>query len=161
MTPAILLWYFASNGQDRRAYRFLSAFGLAAVITLALFSLMPAVGPFSHLWRGAIPYMPDSELWQPGLIPALRAHSLTVVDLSELRGIVSAPSFHTAAAVLYIAAAWRIPSLRWPILALNTAMLLSTPVEGTHYLVDMILGALAALAAILLMRVGGWTSAER
>ncbi|WP_395397220.1 phosphatase PAP2 family protein [Novosphingobium sp. BL-8A] len=152
LTPAILLWSAARAGEHDRAYRFLAAFLVAALITLALFSLMPAVGPFSHLWHGSIPYMPESELWQPGLIPALRAHAVHVVDLGQLRGIVSAPSFHTAAAVLYIVAAWRTPLLRWPIVALDAAMLLSTPVEGTHYFIDMILGASVATVSLALIR---------
>lgn len=148
VTPALLLWSAARAGDHVRAYRFLAGFCVAAVITLAVFGLMPAVGPFSFLWHGAIPYMPESELWQQGLIPALRAHQVHIVDLGHLRGIVSAPSFHTAAAVLYIVAAWRIPGLRWPIVALNAAMLLSTPVEGTHYLIDMILGAAVAVLSL-------------
>lgn len=152
VTPALLLWCAARNGQEERAYRFIGAFWLAAVLTLALFTLMPAVGPFSHLWHGPIDYMPESELWQSGLIPALRAHEVHVVDLGQLRGIVSAPSFHTAAAVLYLAAGWRIVALRWWIVALNAAMLLSTPVEGTHYLIDMILGVLVALVSLALVR---------
>lgn len=153
VTPALLLWHCARMGERERAYRFLAEFWLAAIITLILFSLMPAVGPFSYLWHGPIPYMPESEMWQSGLIPALRDHGVQVVDLGHLRGIVSAPSFHTAAAVLYIAMGWRIPALRWPIVALNAAMLLSTPVEGTHYLIDMILGAFVALTALALIRL--------
>ena len=116
-----------------------------------LYALMPAVGPFSFLWHGAIPYMPESEQWQQGLIPALRDHSVRVIDLAHLRGLVSAPSFHTAAAVIYIRAAWPIRSLRWPVLALNAAMLLSTPVEGTHYLADMLIGAAVATAMLYLV----------
>ncbi|MFC0687521.1 phosphatase PAP2 family protein [Novosphingobium clariflavum] len=150
-TPAVLLAHAAWTGRQGRAYEFLAAFWLAAVITLGVFSLMPAVGPFSYLWHGAIPYMPESELWQQGLIPGLRAHSVTQVDIAHLRGIVSAPSFHTAAAVLYIAAGWRIAGLRWPIVTLNTAMLLSTPVEGTHYLIDMIIGAAVAGVSLSLV----------
>jgi membrane-associated phospholipid phosphatase len=151
VTPALLLGVAAWTGRHDRAYHFLATFWLAAFITLCLFSLMPAVGPFSYLWHGPITYMPESELWQPGLIPALRAHSVHVVDLGQLRGLVSAPSFHTAAAVLYIVAAWRVPSLRWPLLTLNALMLLSTPVEGTHYLSDMILGAIVAVTALALV----------
>ncbi len=151
VTPALLLGVAAWTGRHDRAYHFLATFWLAAAITLCLFSLMPAVGPFSYLWHGPIIYMPESELWQPGLIPALRAHSVHVVDLGQLRGLVSAPSFHTAAAVLYIVAAWRVPSLRWPLLTLNALMLLSTPVEGTHYLSDMILGAIVAVTALVLV----------
>lgn len=158
-TPAVLLAHAAWTGRQGRAYEFLAAFWLAAVITLAVFSLMPAVGPFSYLWHGAIPYMPESELWQEGLIPALRAHTATQVDIAHLRGIVSAPSFHTAAAVLYIAAGWRITGLRWPIVTLNAAMLLSTPVEGTHYLIDMIIGA--GVAAVSLSLVTAYRSMLR
>jgi hypothetical protein len=152
VTPALLLWNFACAGHYDRAWRFMGSFWLAAVITLILFSLMPAVGPFSYLWHEPIRYMPESELWQSGLIPALRAHSVHVVDLGQLRGIVSAPSFHTAAAMLYIVAGWHMAALRWPIVALNAAMLLSTPVEGTHYLIDMILGVGVALTALALIR---------
>ncbi|WP_237713919.1 phosphatase PAP2 family protein [Novosphingobium sp. Rr 2-17] len=152
VTPAVLLWCAAKNADHKRAYSFMLRFWLATILTLIFFALMPAIGPFSYLWHQAIPYMPESEQWQSGLIPALRAHTLHVIDVGHLRGIVSAPSFHTAAAVLYIVAGWHIPALRWPIVALNVAMLLSTPVEGTHYLIDMILGAGVAVMAIALAR---------
>jgi membrane-associated phospholipid phosphatase len=92
--------------------------------------------------------MPESELWQPQLIPALRAHEVHVIDLTRLRGLVSAPSFHAAAATLYIAYGWTIPRLRWPVLGMNAAMLLATPVEGTHYLTDILLGIAVAVVAI-------------
>ena len=144
ISPALLLGYFALTAQRAAAHRFILTFWLCAIITLLTFSLMPAVGPFSYLWHGAIPYMPESELWQPDLIPLLRARSVHIVDLGHLRGLVSAPSFHAAAATLYIAAAWRVPRLRWPLLAVNALMLLSTPVEGTHYLADILLGMLVA-----------------
>jgi len=149
VTPAVLLGWFAWRDDRAGAHRFIITFWLAAAITLALYVLMPAVGPFSYLWHGPIPYLPESETWQAGLIPALRAHQVHIVDLAHLRGLVSAPSFHTAAAVLFIHTAWRSRDLRWPVLALNIAMLLATPVEGTHYLTDMILGAVVAVVAIL------------
>ena len=148
LTPAILFATFAFTGDRVAAHRFLATFWLTAIGTLTLYAFMPAIGPFSYLWHQPIAYMPESEQWQHGLIPALRDHSVRVVDLGHLRGIVSAPSFHAAAATLYLNAAWRLPRLRWPVLALNTAMLLSTPVEGTHYLIDILLGTIVALAAI-------------
>ena len=106
VTPAILLGWFAWTGERSAAHRFLLTFWVAAILTLALYPLMPAIGPLSYLWHGPLPYVPESEQWQQALIPALRAHQIHFVDLGHLRGIVSAPSFHTAAAVLYIAAAW-------------------------------------------------------
>ena len=152
ITPAVLLGWFAWRDDRAGAHRFILTFWLAAAITLSLYVLMPAVGPFSYLWHGPIPYLPESEMWQAGLIPALRAHQVHVIDLGHLRGLVSAPSFHTVAAVLFIHAAWRHRDLRWPVLAINLAMLLATPVEGTHYLADMMLGA--AVAAVAILAVG-------
>jgi hypothetical protein len=148
LIPAVILGTFALNGQRRDAHQFIAGFWLAAVITLVLFRFMPAEGPLSYLWKGHISYMPTSEVWQAEMLPALRAHKDRWIDLNELRGLVSAPSFHAASGVLYIAAAWRCGRVRWPLICLTLAMLLSTPVEGTHYLSDMILGALVALVAL-------------
>ncbi|MBN8848307.1 MAG: phosphatase PAP2 family protein [Sphingomonas sp.] len=152
LTPAILLGWYAWKGDKAAAHRFLMTFWLAAALTLALYPLMTAVGPLSYLWHGPLPYLPESEEWQAALIPALRAHQVHYVDLAQLRGLVSAPSFHTVAAVLYIRAAWPHRELRAPLVAVNAAMLLSTPVEGTHYLIDMILGAVVAVVAIVAVR---------
>ncbi|WP_414900964.1 phosphatase PAP2 family protein [Sphingomonas flavalba] len=147
-TPALLLGYFAWAGRQAEARRFIVAFWLAAVTTLLLFALFPAEGPLATLWHGPIPYMPASALYQSELIPELRSRALTVINLGDLRGLVCAPSFHTSSAVLYMAAAWPFPRLRWPVVAINVAMLLATPVEGTHYLADMLFGAAVALAAL-------------
>lgn len=148
LIPAVILSLFALNGQRRDAHRFLAGFWLAAIITLFLFRFMPAEGPLSYLWKGRIAYMPSSEVWQAEMLPALRAHKDRLIDLNELRGLVSAPSFHAASGVLYIATALRCGRLRWPLIGLSAAMLLSTPVEGTHYLSDIILGAIVALVAL-------------
>lgn len=147
VSPAILIGYLAITDQRREAHQFIVAVWLAATITLVLFRFMPAVGPFAYLWHGPIRYMPVSDLWQPQLIPQLRDHTIPFVDLGHLVGLVSAPSFHAAAAVLLIAFAWRQPPIRWPLFTINGAMLLATPVEGTHYLTDMILGAVVALVS--------------
>ncbi|WP_425230093.1 phosphatase PAP2 family protein [Sphingomonas sp.] len=149
--PAAILAAFAANGRRDRARGMIAALAVAAATTLALFRLMPAVGPLAYLWHGPVPYMPVSALWQPELIPPLRQHQIHYVDVGALRGLVSMPSFHTAAAVIFMVSAWTTPQLRWPVLGVNAAMLLATPVEGTHYLVDMIAGAGVAAASLLLV----------
>ena len=55
LTPAALLAWFAATGRRRDAHHFLAAFWLAAILTLALFHWMPAIGPFALLWKGPIP----------------------------------------------------------------------------------------------------------
>lgn len=155
LSPAILLGYCAIAGKRRTAHDFIAAIWLAALLTLIAFYFIPAIGPLGYLmWRDPVPYLPISDLWQPTLIPLLRAHAIGQVDLGHLVGLVSAPSFHTAAGVLMIAYGWRLRPVRWPLLALNSAMLLATPVEGTHYLIDLILGAVVALAAMALVALG-------
>ena len=146
-TPVAILGAFAIDGRRDRAWTMMAIFWVAAVLTLVAFWFMPAIGPLGYLWHGSIPYMPLSARWQERLFPVLRDHAMRRVDLGGLQGLVSAPSFHTAAALLYIACAWPMPRLRWPVLGVNVAMLLSTPVEGTHYLADMLTGGLVAATA--------------
>ena len=147
-SPASLRGWFAVTHKRAAARRVIASFWVAAVLALVMFRFMPAVGPFATLAHGPAPYMPDSGLWMDQLIPELRLHLFHVIDLGAIRGLVSAPSFPTASAVLFIAAAWPYRTLRWPILILNVGMLISPPVEGTHYLSDMILGAAVAGAAL-------------
>jgi hypothetical protein len=147
LTPVILLSYFAQADRKAEARVFIASFWAAAIFTLMLFVAFPAQGPLAFLVHGPISYMPTSALYQSELIPVLRDGTFHQVSLGALRGLVCAPSFHTTSAVLYMLAAWPIRSLRWPLIALNCAMLLSVPVEGTHYLADMIGGALVALVA--------------
>jgi len=152
LSPAVLLGYMAWHAERGAARQFLLTFWLAAVLTLLLFPLFPAKGPLAVMWSGAIPYMPTTALYQSEVIPELRAALFSHIELDALGGLVCAPSFHTVCGVLYIAAAWPFLALRWPLTIMNGAMLLSTPVEGNHYLTDMVLGVLVALAAIMLVR---------
>jgi len=150
VTPVILLGYFAYAERRRDATQFLISFWLAAILTLAIFTQLPAIGPLAFLWHGPIPYMPTSALYHVYLIEALRQHQIHWIALGDLHGLVCTPSFHTASAVLFIAFAWRIPALRWQLIGVNVAMILATPVEGTHYLVDMLVGAGVACFSLLL-----------
>ena len=154
VSPIILMACYACSERAIAAREFLMTFWLATVFTLLLFPLFPAEGPLAFLWHGPIPYMPTSALYQEQMIPELRSHQLSVIDLGALRGLVCAPSFHTAAGVLYMIAAWPIRPLRWILVPVNLAMLLATPIEGTHYLVDMIAGLLVAVFATCLVKGG-------
>ncbi|WP_419816325.1 phosphatase PAP2 family protein [Glacieibacterium sp.] len=157
VSPAILLGYFAYAGRKPEARLFIASFWLAAVMTILIFTLMPAEGPLAFLSHGHFSYMPESALDQQQLIPLLRLHHLNSVNLGALKGLVSAPSFHAASATLFIVAAWPIRTLRWPLLLLNLAMLMSTPVEGTHYFIDVPAGiAVALLAMAAMRRVAAW-----
>lgn len=147
VTPLVIAATFAWSRQRSRAHLLIASYWLAVVVTLLLFALFPAKGPLAMSWHGAIPYMPESALDQATIIEALKQHRLHEVRLDALHGLVGAPSFHTTAAMLFIIAAWPIERLRWPVLLVNLLMLASIPVEGTHYLADMIAGIAVALFA--------------
>lgn len=147
VTPLVLSAYFAHYRQRSRAHLFIASYWLAVMMTLVLFAFFPAKGPVALSWHGVLPYIPNNGIEQAAIIEGLKQHRIHEVPLDALRGIVSLPSFHTAAAVLYMIAAWPIQRLRWPVLLVNLAMLVSIPVEGTHYLTDMVAGAFVAISA--------------
>ncbi len=153
LIPLLLLGYWAMTNQQRVSNRFLFEFWLAVVVTLVLFVFMPAQGAFAYLWQGSIPYMPDSQLCQPQLIPELRIQTVRTINMGQLCGLVSAPSFHAAAAVLYFRSGFRAGPMKWPVLLLSTAMLISTPVEGTHYLIDILIGMAVAAFVLSVVQV--------
>ncbi|MDF8334394.1 phosphatase PAP2 family protein [Novosphingobium cyanobacteriorum] len=157
LSPLVIIGYCAVTARQDHARRFLAAYWLSAMLTLLVFPLLPARGALAYLWHGPIPYLPMEGLGQGHIIPMLRSHALKVVDLGALQGIVCAPSFHTVSAAVFIATAWPIPPLRRWLVPLNAAMLLATPVEGTHYLTDMLIGlAVAGLALATVRGVEGW-----
>ena len=160
LTPWVLIGWHAWHGQKAHARQFLTTFWLASVMTLLLFPLFPARGALEFLWHGPVQYMPTNGLYQGEIIPALRKHAISKIDLGSVRGLVCAPSFHTVCAVIFIVSAWPIMALRRFLVPLNAAMLLAIPVEGGHYLSDMILGAIVAVVAIGLTRAGSALSAR-
>jgi membrane-associated phospholipid phosphatase len=148
ISPLILLGYFAWTGRKTQARQFIAAFWLAAVISLAIAPLLPAQGPLAYLWHGVVDYVPSTGFYQANLIPLLRARHVYLIEPGELRGLVSAPSFHTASAVIFIATAWPFRRIRATVTIVNLTMLLATVVEGTHYLTDMVTGATVAIFSV-------------
>jgi hypothetical protein len=131
-----------------RAYRaldlMLMAYAMAAALTVAFASAMPALSPVIHLditldMHPNISLAVGREFAEHA--QALRAGTLKIIDLNGAQGLVTFPSFHTVGTILLALGFWNVPWLRWPALALNLLMLMSIPINGSHYLVDVIAGA--------------------
>jgi membrane-associated phospholipid phosphatase len=128
---AILLLVLA---EKPALWQFLARFMLAAQIAVCFFFFFPAEG------------LPTSIT--PGIAErfyALRAGA--DVDWQSAQGIITFPSCHTAWAIILVAGFWPT-RLRWPAVALNAAMLVSTVTVGGHYYVDVMAGAVVAVVAI-------------
>jgi membrane-associated phospholipid phosphatase len=142
---------FATD-KSGRGWTFMTAWAIASLITVLIYPFFPAAGPY--LQYGVTPQdIPGFDVkfpWNTGTtIEGIRDGSIR--DLAKaMAGLVSFPSFHFAAAVLF---AWGIIPVHWlryPIILLNIAMGFSTIIIGSHYLVDLFGGAVVAALAICL-----------
>jgi membrane-associated phospholipid phosphatase len=139
----------------QRFQQFVAAFAMGLVATIAIFTFVPAVGAFvtCDLTPAQYAALPLDVYTPARTLDALRSGAMTTLRLNEMEGLVAFPSFHTEAAIFYMWALWPVKAIRWPVAALNTAMILTTPIGGAHYLIDVVAGAVMALAAIV---ASGW-----
>ncbi len=115
--------------------------------TIMLSGAMPAMGnvfdpaDHAHLW-------PSVAWLERDLIAGLRDGSWRTLDLTQLMGIVTFPSYH---ATLPIILAWAQRDVRgWNIVAALWAALtiVATPLFGGHYAIDVLAGAGLAVAGL-------------
>jgi membrane-associated phospholipid phosphatase len=145
--PMLLVSYFlpALTGKVRAAQQFITSNLIAFAVSVPLFGLFPAVGP----WYGYhLPANPTMAACQLSLFH-LRApgpYSL------QLYGVVCFPSFHVIWVLLCANSLWCFKPLRIPVAILSTLIILSTLTGGWHYFVDVLAGLLVAAAAIAASR---------
>ena len=82
----------------------------------------------------------------------LRDGRMRDIPLRDMQGLIAIPSLHTVMAVLLVYAMRGTGILLPVFIVVNVAMLVSTPVDGGHYLVDVIAGVAMALGLIALER---------
>ena len=133
----------AAKGLYRRIAEFTFAFGLALIATTLIAALVPAIGVYQQI--GLDPAsLPNLEagayLEQLRDLPPTRDGTLRHLDLLGLAGIVTFPSFHAASAVLYSWALWGARWIRPIVVVANGALLLATPIVGSHYFIDIFAG---------------------
>jgi membrane-associated phospholipid phosphatase len=138
-----------------RAREFVLLFLLTAVAASTIGLFFPALAAMTY-------YAPDPDLFRS--VPAhlgayhvdtlerLRSAAAPVLDLRNLPGLTTFPSFHTAMGLVVIWCARGSRLLFVPMLALNALMIASTPAFGSHYFVDVIAGAALAAAAVAALR---------
>lgn len=140
--------------KSERAWQFLTALTIAGIVTVIVHPFFPAAGPFLQydVTLEDLPQLNFTYPWTTGeTIERIRLGKITDVT-SAMNGLVSMPSFHAIAAVTL---AWGTYPIRWvgiPLVLLNIGMWMSTIVIGSHYLIDLILGTVVAMMAILVAK---------
>ena len=139
---AILAPAFARRAKEFK--RALLAGSISGILTIALFSLFPAIGPW--VFYGFHPTEAQSLCEK-----SLRLlKSGQPVSVHSTFAIVSFPSFHVALAILCALILWNFRLLRIPSIILALAICLSTVTTGWHYLTDVAGGIVIGVLAFLL-----------
>jgi len=145
-----------------RLHEFILPFALALIATAIISALVPASGTYDLL-----SIAPDPSRLRPGGyldglrdLPQVRDGSLRELDMMKLVGIITFPSFHAAAAVLYLWALWSVWWMRPVMLIASGTMLVATPIGGGHFFVDVFAGIAVAVLAIVAARWAARTLAE-
>jgi membrane-associated phospholipid phosphatase len=147
---AVLVVCLGCFGRWEKIYPFCLAIALGAAVTIGFWTLFPSFGAFAVYDLPAevaarINVALDGAYARE--LKMLLATGPGHIAPDQVKGLIGFPSFH---AVLAVLAAWYARSLRflyWPILVLTALMLLATPIEGGHHLVDVLGGIALAMAS--------------
>lgn len=125
------------------AWRLCAAVALCGLACTLLSIPFPAVGAFAGLGvpDAAIAQLPEgSGLYHLIVFEAYRSGAIKSLDVFNLSGVVTFPSFHTAFACTTARALMPYRKIRPLVLAWTAFVLASTIVIGGHYFVDIIAG---------------------
>lgn len=145
---AVLLVALAWTGRVDQVYRYCLAVGVGALIAIAIWAMVPSLGAMSLY---PLPAWVENRLsisvtGQYGReLLALLHNGPGYITPANIRGLIGFPSYHGVLAMLLIWFARPMRWLFWPYLVINSLVLISTPVQGGHHLVDV----LAALPVTL------------
>jgi len=120
---------------------FIWNFLVSLLLTTAIATVLPALGHGGAVAASGMEAMHE-----------IRSGEWTRFDLRTADGVVKFPSFHAALGVLLVYCIRHVRWALWAVLPLNGMMILSTPSQGGHYLVDTIAGCLIAWLSIALVR---------
>jgi hypothetical protein len=162
MTAVVLCLAFSGRLLWLRVYTL--AFIFAALVSIAVSALLPAAGvwPYHHLTTaGPTGILPAVSTSWP-VFYGLRDGTFRTLLAVGSEGIITFPSLHAALAVVLIAGLWPIARLRWAVVALNALMLAGTPIDGSHYFIDVFAGiALAGVCLIAARAIARRAGANR
>ena len=149
---AIIPFILVMTRQIPRLFRFVLALGAALTMTSFIAIFLPAISASIYIDLAPLREagIPEGVYTQFPTLQALRSGAMTSIQLNNLEGLITFPSFHTAIAILFAWAVWRTPYVWFAGLVTNVLMILSTPLSGSHYVIDLAGGAVVATVAIAL-----------
>ena len=140
-------------GLTERARELVLAVMIAGLIAIAISGILPAAGAlaFYHPDPSFIaPNAPMVDLAYKDEFFRMRALELPVLSLENPKGLIAFPSYHVALSVLIALSFRSRPLFFVPLAVLNFFVILSTPIDGGHHLIDGISGAVVSFVSLWL-----------
>lgn len=149
---AVLVVALGFRGKPSSIYALCLAVGMGAAICIFIWTIAPSFGAFS------VYTLPDDVSRQ--LVLALDGHyARELIQLLQhgpgrisptaAQGLIGFPSYHAVLALLVVWYARELPYVRWVAASINAVVLIATPIQGGHHVVDVLAGfAVAALAVL-------------
>jgi membrane-associated phospholipid phosphatase len=151
----VIIW--GRSDRTRLTEQLCLALGIGGVATVIIWTLAPSFGAFTTY---SLPTTPDMKRAfalnsdYANLLLNLWAHGPGHISPLTVKGLVGFPSFHTAQALIVTWYARRTKFWFYPFLTFNAVVIVSTPIQGGHHVVDIFGGgAVAALAIWLTARI--------
>ncbi|MBV9542079.1 MAG: phosphatase PAP2 family protein [Alphaproteobacteria bacterium] len=148
---AVLVMAIAFFDKASRIYALCIAVAAGAAICIAIWTVAPSFGAFSvytlpHDVARHLVLALDGPYAQQ--LIHLLAHGPGRISPQNAQGLIGFPSYHATLALLVAWYARELPYIRWVALALNAVVLIATPIQGGHHVVDVLAGFAVAAAAI-------------
>lgn len=148
---AMLIIVLGFAGRTNQIYALCLSIALGAILTVAFWTVAPSFGAFSVY---DLPALVSAHLsvaldhaYARDLVNLL-AHGPGAISPTDAKGLVGFPSFHGALAMMVAWYARDISYLRWPVLILNAVVLIATPIQGGHHVIDLAGGLAVVIAAV-------------
>lgn len=149
-------------GKPQRIYAMSLAVAWGAAISIAIWTVAPSFGAFSVYVLPAdvskhLVLALDGRYAQD--LMNLLSHGPGHISPRDAKGLIGFPSYHAALAVIVTWYARELPGLRWLLLGVNATVLVATPIQGGHHVIDIVAGiAVAALSIFLAKAVVRFTA---
>jgi hypothetical protein len=150
---AVLVVALGFWGKPERIYALCLSVAAGAAIAIGLWTIAPSFGAFS-VYDLPAQVSRHLALALDGHYAHQLVHLLAFgpgrISPSEAQGLIGFPSYHAVLALLVVWHARELKVIRWIALGIDAVVLVATPIQGGHHVVDVLAGFPVAAAAILL-----------
>ena len=140
-------------GKADRAEEMLMTVMIGALVAILVSGLLPASGALAYYRPPAEFYLqngPLVDLAYKQTFFDLRAGAPVLFSLAEPKGLIAFPSYHVALGAILMLSLRDMPRFLVPVILINGTMILTTPIDGGHHMIDGLAGLVLGLVSFRL-----------